>query len=83
MERVVLSMAGKRVRRRFKFAGMTCGEIAYRAGLSRSHVWKIMHGERNPSLDALISLSQATGLSMNELVSQIKGKSGDYSSIPR
>lgn len=47
---------------------LTLQEVADRAGLSKSHVWELEQGRaRNPTLDTVLKLSTALGVSLDFL----------------
>lgn len=49
-------------------------EIARKSNLSISFISRIMRGERTPSLRSSISISEAMGISMDQLVRLLKIK---------
>lgn len=58
-----------------KMKKTTITEISKKTGLSISHVFRIMHGERNPSLDAVQKLAIALKLSMATIIQRLKNGS--------
>ena len=52
-----------------KARGLTLQEVADRAELAKSYVWELERGEAtNPSIGALVALTQALGCSLDDLV---------------
>lgn len=51
-----------------KRAGLTIDELAERAGLSSTYVWRMERGERNVSLKNLQKLADALGMSPGDLI---------------
>lgn len=50
----------------------TVTEISKKTGLSISHVYRVMHGERNPSLDVVQKLAVVLKLSMATVIRRLK-----------
>jgi transcriptional regulator with XRE-family HTH domain len=64
----VLAQVGPRLRRQRERRGMTLTALASRTGISKSTLSRLEHGERKPSLELLLPLSQAFHLPLDELV---------------
>ena len=61
---------GNRVRYNRNRIGITQEELAERANLSRVHISYLECGERLPSLEGLISIANALGVSSDELLGE-------------
>jgi len=64
----VLAEVGPRLRRLRERSGVTLTALAARTGISKSTLSRLEHGERKPSLELLLPLSQAFNLPLDELV---------------
>ena len=64
----VLAEVGPRLRRLRERRGVTLTALASRTGISKSTLSRLEHGERKPSLELLLPLSQAFNLPLDELV---------------
>lgn len=51
-----------------KFLGISSTELAYRSGLSLTHISHFETGSRLPSLKNLIALAEGLGVSLDRLV---------------
>lgn len=61
-----IGQAAKAIRQK---RGLTLQEVADRGGLAKSYVWELERGEKtNPSIGALVSLTEALGCSLDDLV---------------
>lgn len=50
-------------------AGLNQQELADRAGVSKSQIWRLEKGEqKNPTLETLIPIATALGVSLDEIV---------------
>ncbi len=59
---------GQNVRRLRKRRGFSQEELAERAGLHRTYIGSVERGERNISLENIVALARALGVSLAELV---------------
>ncbi len=64
----VLAEVGPRLRRLRRRRGLTLTALATQAGISKSTLSRLENGERKPSLELLLPLSQAFHLPLDELV---------------
>ena len=64
----VLAEVGPRLRRLRERRGMTLTALASETGISKSTLSRLENGERKPSLELLLPLSQAFHLPLDELV---------------
>lgn len=58
----------------------TLTEIARRAGLSRSHVSRVLSGKREPSLGAASRIAKAAGITLGVLERRIRAGCRSYRS---
>lgn len=58
-----------RLKRYLEESGVTQTELASQVGVKQPTVWEWLHGDSQPSVDNLRKLSSATGLSIDELLS--------------
>lgn len=66
----------KRIR---KEAGLNQQELADRAGISKSQIWRLEKGEqKNPTLETLIPIATALGVSLDEIVFGEESKNATY-----
>ncbi|SIT41431.1 Transcriptional regulator, XRE family [Paraburkholderia ribeironis] len=68
---------GKVVRENRTNQGLTIAELAEQSGLSRSMVSKIENGQVSTSLESMVSLSRALGISMSTLFRNFEGQEGN------
>lgn len=60
-------------------AGLSQQELADRAGISKSQIWRLEKGEqKNPTLETLIPISKALGVSLDEIVFGEESKNATY-----
>ncbi|WP_429065842.1 helix-turn-helix domain-containing protein [Aeromonas veronii] len=60
-------------------AGLSQQELADRAGISKSQIWRLEKGEqKNPTLETLIPISTALGVSLDEIVFGEESKNATY-----
>jgi transcriptional regulator with XRE-family HTH domain len=57
----------RNVRRLVKRRGWTLEQVALEAGMSRSHFFYVLRGERNPSMAALKKIADAFRVDVSEL----------------
>jgi transcriptional regulator with XRE-family HTH domain len=61
-----IGLAAKTIRKQRR---LTLQDVADRSGLAKSYVWEVERGEKtNPSISALVSLTEALGCSLDDLV---------------
>lgn len=68
----VLNVFGQLVRQRRQQIGISQEELGYRSGLDRTYISGLERGVRNPSLTALVSLSQGFGISVSDLTALLE-----------
>lgn len=66
----LLQRIGYRVRIARELAGISQGELAQAAGVSRSFVTRIENGTAEPSISTLVQLGAALGVSMGQLIGE-------------
>lgn len=64
-----------RVARERKKLGLTQGQLADVTGIGQSTIETIEQGRSSGSLDTLLVLAQAFGMSVEELTGRVKGRS--------
>jgi len=62
---------GRRLRERRELAGISQGELAHRAGLTRNYVSLLEHGLRNPTLNSMAMLAKALRVSLRALIADL------------
>ncbi len=67
-----LKAFGQIVRHRRQEIGISQEELGYRSGLDRTYISGLERGVRNPSLTALVSLSQGFGISVSNLTALLE-----------
>lgn len=77
LERALWSLA-ESLREQRARAGLSLEQLACRAELSASHLSRLESGERQPSIAALFSLSQALGVPLSTLL----GEDGQAPAVP-
>jgi transcriptional regulator with XRE-family HTH domain len=61
-----IGLAAKTIRKQRR---LTLQDVADRSGLAKSYVWELERGEKtNPSISSLVSLTEALGCSLDDLV---------------
>ncbi|EPV3033334.1 helix-turn-helix domain-containing protein [Pseudomonas aeruginosa] len=65
---------GRALRNLRKTAKLTQEHLGFEAGLDRTYISVLERGERSPTLDTMISLSEVFGLSISELASHIQSQ---------
>ena len=75
-------MTGTIMREQRKKMGITLSELSRRSGISRAHLHSIESGDSNVSADKLITLAQALGLLVSNLIGEIDGWRGFSLNIP-
>lgn len=63
---------GKVLRNARAERGITQEELAFRAGVDRTFIYRIERGIRQPTISTIIGLAQALGISSGDLVSQVE-----------
>ena len=61
-------MLGAEIRGEIAAQGLGITEVAARAGMERTSLWRYLKGERAMPLDALVALADALQLDASELV---------------
>lgn len=69
-ERISHEPIGPRVRRLREARGWSLTELSSRAGISRSYLTQIEHGESIPTQDKIIKLAEALGALPSELLGE-------------
>lgn len=59
---------GRRLRHARRRLGLTQAALGDRAGMHRTEIYKLEHGERSPRLDTIVALADALGIDPAELV---------------
>lgn len=67
---------GKVVRENRTNQGLTIAELSEQSGLSRSMVSKIENGQVSTSLESMVSIARALGISMSTLFRNFEGQEG-------
>jgi transcriptional regulator with XRE-family HTH domain len=67
---------GKVVRENRTNQGLTIAELAEQSGLSRGMVSKIENGQVSTSLESMVSIARALGISMSSLFKNFEGQEG-------
>lgn len=65
---------GKNIRKYRKLSGMTQDELAEKAGLSTNYLGSIERGEKTPSLETFIEITNAIGISADYLLCDVLEK---------
>ncbi|NPT40436.1 helix-turn-helix domain-containing protein [Paraburkholderia sp. 1N] len=68
---------GKVVRENRTNQGLTIAELAEQSGLSRGMVSKIENGQVSTSLDSMVNIARALGISMSTLFRNFEGREGN------
>ncbi|HHK1256661.1 TPA: helix-turn-helix domain-containing protein [Pseudomonas aeruginosa] len=63
---------GRALRNLRKTANLTQEQLGFEAGLDRTYISVLERGERSPTLDTIVSISNVFGLSVLELASHIQ-----------
>ncbi|WP_207002634.1 helix-turn-helix domain-containing protein [Trinickia mobilis] len=63
---------GKILRKLRKDRQLSQEALSYEAGLDRSYISLLELGRRSPTLDSLVALSRALGVTLTEIVSAIE-----------
>jgi len=66
----VLDSIGERLRAARERAGLTLDQAAERAAMSKAHLSRLESSERQPSIAALLSLSQALGIPVSAVLGE-------------
>ncbi len=66
-----MNMIGKRIREERLILRLTQEQLAEKAGLNESYVGQIERGTKNPSLESLIKLSAALGVTIDFLLQDV------------
>lgn len=65
-------MLGRELREARKAAGMTQEELSFKAGVDRSYVSQLERDLKSPTLDMLLRLCKAMGVSASEMVARVE-----------
>ena len=65
-------MLGEEIRKSRVKAGLTQEELAFRAGISRNYVSLLELNEKSPTIDLLIRLCRAMGVSAGKIVARVE-----------
>jgi transcriptional regulator with XRE-family HTH domain len=76
-------LVGTAVRRLRTANGLTLGEVAERAGISRAMLSRLETGDVMPSLDTLASLTSALGVSLSHLLQGFGGETNPAQLVRR
>jgi transcriptional regulator with XRE-family HTH domain len=63
-------LLGEAVRARRKVAGFSQERLAEKAGLSTVFISRVERGKESPSVDSLVKIARALGVSVHELVNE-------------
>ena len=80
MKKLSVSLLAQAVSERRKALGVSQKELAEKTGISRSALSELERGDRNPSVDQLLHLSDALEFSLDEV---IRDESAAVVSVPR
>ena len=80
MKKLSVSLLAQAVSERRKALGFSQKELAEKTGISRSALSELERGDRNPSVDQLLHLSEALEFSLDEV---IRDESAAVVSVPR
>ena len=80
MKKLSVSLLAQAVSERRKALGFSQKELAEKTGISRSALSELERGDRNPSVDQLLHLSDALEFSLDEV---IRDESAAVVSVPR
>jgi transcriptional regulator with XRE-family HTH domain len=69
---VVLKALGSLARKHREKLGISQEELAMRSNLDRTYISGIERGVRNPSVTALVSLSNGLGISVSQLLENLE-----------
>jgi transcriptional regulator with XRE-family HTH domain len=69
-------MLGDELRKERLKAGLTQEELAFKATLSRNYVSLLELGIKSPTIDTLLSLCKALGVSMGEVILRVERAGG-------
>jgi len=65
-------MLGARIRELRNALGLSQEELAERAGLHRTYLGAVERGERNVSLDNILAISRALGVTASDLLKGVQ-----------
>ncbi|NPV89897.1 MAG: helix-turn-helix transcriptional regulator [Firmicutes bacterium] len=65
---MVLNKLGSRIREERKRARLTQEQLAEMAGCNESYIGQIERGEKNPSLEVLVNIANALGVTLDYLL---------------
>jgi len=67
-----MSTIGEEIRKARENAGMTQEQLGFEAGISRQYVSLLELDEKSPTLDLLIRVCRAMGVSAGKIVQQVE-----------
>lgn len=70
-------MVGEELRNAREVAGMTQEELSSRARVDRSYISQLERGLKSPTLEMLLRLCKAMGVSASEIVARVEN-AGDH-----
>lgn len=73
----IAKIVGNRIRNLRVDQGLSQEELAYRAGVSPSHIGKLERGEKNPSLSSIDKITNALGITLEDLFKYIQPSTVD------
>lgn len=73
----IAKIVGDRIRILRTEKGLSQEELAHRAGVSTSHIGKLERGEKNPSLSSIEKITNALGITLEDLFKYIQPSSGE------
>lgn len=73
----IAKIVGNRIRNLRADQGLSQEELAYRAGVSPSHIGKLERGEKNPSLSSIEKMTNALGITLEDLFKYIQPSTVD------
>jgi transcriptional regulator with XRE-family HTH domain len=65
-------MLGQELRKAREAAGLTQEELSFRAGVDRSYISLLEHDRKSPTVDTLLRLCNALGVSASRLIARIE-----------
>lgn len=73
----IAKIVGDRIRILRTEKGLSQEELAHRAGVSTSHIGKLERGEKNPSLSSIEKITNALGITLEDLFKYIQPSNGE------
>jgi len=70
-------MVGEELRKAREDAGLTQEELSSKARVDRSYISQLERGLKSPTLDMLLRLCKAMGVSASEIVARVEKEAAD------